>query len=301
MQYPIEVNNLDYPPGTYPLVARAYYDSIAILALSLRDNLERPADGGGTAVDAGTGSGNGVYAHADSGNGVTAQSRSGRGIWAVSQSGPGIDAQSDTHYAGRFFGKVYVSDVLEKSGSTFKIDHPLDPANKYLSHSVVESPDMKNIYDGIAALNATGDAVVELPEWFGELNNQFRYQLTCVGAYAPVYVAEEIRQNRFKIAGGKPGMKVSWQVTGIRQDKWAKAHRIRVEERKPNAERGYYLHPKLYGRPETKAIHRLPPQPIIRPVVRQPAPQVLADVPPGRKTPGATIVARVRSKSRRKR
>jgi hypothetical protein len=44
----------------------------------------------------------------------------------------------------------------------FRIDHPLDPANKYLNHSAVESPDMKNIYDGVVTLDADGEAVVEL-------------------------------------------------------------------------------------------------------------------------------------------
>jgi len=58
---------------------------------------------------------------------------------------------------------------------------------------------------------------------------------------------QEISENRFKIAGGKPGMKISWMVTGIRQDAWANAHRIPVEEEKPAQERGYYLHPELYG------------------------------------------------------
>ena len=38
--------------------------------------------------------------------------------------------------------------ALSKSIGTFKIDHPLDPANKYLSHSFVELPDMMNIYNG---------------------------------------------------------------------------------------------------------------------------------------------------------
>ena len=49
-------------------------------------------------------------------------------------------------------------------------------------------------------------------------------------------------------------MEVSWQVTGIRQDAWANAHRIPVEEEKNARERGYYLHPELYGAPEEKQI-----------------------------------------------
>jgi hypothetical protein len=113
---------------------------------------------------------------------------------------------------------------------------------------------MKNIYDGVVALDASGEAVVTMPEWFGALNRDFRYQLTCIGGFAPVYIAEEVANNQFKISGGKPGMKVSWQVTGTRQDVWANAHRIPVEEAKRVDERGTYLHPELYGAPETSAV-----------------------------------------------
>ncbi|MBI1882410.1 MAG: hypothetical protein HYR94_29910 [Chloroflexi bacterium] len=89
-------------------------------------------------------------------------------------------------YAGLFngrvsvFGDLNVYGTLAKSAGAFKIDHPLDPANKYLSHSFVESPDMKNIYDGVVTLNAHGEAVVQLPNWFEALNQDFRYQLTCI-------------------------------------------------------------------------------------------------------------------------
>jgi hypothetical protein len=156
--------------------------------------------------------------------------------------------------AGYFQGDVNVTGNLSKGGGSFKIDHPLDPANKYLYHSFVESPDMMNIYNGNVVLDANGEAVVGLPDWFGALNRDFRYQLTCIGGFAPVYIAEEISNNQFKIAGGKSGMKVSWQVTGIRQDAWANAHRIPVEEEKSEREHGYYIHPELYGAPEEKSI-----------------------------------------------
>lgn len=67
-------------------------------------------------------------------------------------------------------------------------------------------------------------------------------------------MAEEISGNHFRIAGGKPGGKVSWQVTGIRQDAYANAHRIPVEVEKPSRERGYYLHPELFGAPREKGV-----------------------------------------------
>ena len=40
----------------------------------------------------------------------------------------------------------------------FVIDHPLDPANKYLYHASVESPDVMNIYNGNVVTDANGRA-----------------------------------------------------------------------------------------------------------------------------------------------
>ena len=154
--------------------------------------------------------------------------------------------------------EMCIRDRTKPSGS-FKIDHPLDPANKYLYHSFVESPDMKNIYDGVASLDGNGEAVITLPDYFGALNRDFRYQLTTIGGFAPVYIAEEIQNNRFKIAGGKPGLKVSWQVTGTRQDAFANAHRIQTEVEKAPQDQGHYLHPELFGAPETARIGYEPP------------------------------------------
>lgn len=173
----------------------------------------------------------------------------GRAIW-------GQAASLSTGYAGYFEGRVRVTGYLYKDGGGFQIDHPLDPGNKYLYHSFVESPDMMNIYNGNVILDGNGIAWVELPDWFEALNRDFRYQLTAIGEPGPnLYIAKEISGNRFKIAGGKDGMKVSWQVTGIRQDVYAEKHRIPVEEEKPLQEKGKYLHPKELGMPETMDIN----------------------------------------------
>jgi len=160
-------------------------------------------------------------------------------------------------YAGYFTGKVNVTGTLSKGGGSFKIDHPLDPENKYLYHSFVESPDMKNIYDGVVVLDSTGSALVELPEWFSALNGDFRYQLTPIGGFAPLYISQEVTDNHFAISGGASGMKVSWQVTGIRHDPFAQANRIPVEEAKGPGERGFYLYPAAYGLPLSRGIDRL--------------------------------------------
>jgi hypothetical protein len=161
-------------------------------------------------------------------------------------------------YAGLFngrvsvFGNLSVFGTLAKSAGAFKIDHPLDPAHKYLLHSFVESPDMKNIYDGVATLGDNGTGVVKLPDYFEALNMEFRYQLTCIGGYAPVYIAQEIAGNQFTIAGGTPGLKVSWQVTGIRHDPYANQNRIKVEEDKPAQDQGRYVYPAGYGQPASR-------------------------------------------------
>jgi hypothetical protein len=130
---------------------------------------------------------------------------------------------------GYFAGNLNVTGNVSKGSGSFRIDHPLDPANKYLSHSFVESPDMMNVYNGVVVLDARGSAWVVLPDYFQTLNGDYRYQLTSIGAPGPnLYIANEVSANRFRISGGKPHARVSWQVTGIRHDAYANANRIPV-------------------------------------------------------------------------
>jgi hypothetical protein len=154
-------------------------------------------------------------------------------------------------------GNLYVGGSVQSSVKNFKIDHPLDPTNKYLYHTSIESPDMMNIYNGNVILNEVGESDIELPSYFEALNMEFRYQLTCIGGFAQVYISKEISNNEFKISGGTPGLKVSWQVTGIRNDTYAKENRIQVEVDKPKEEKGTYLYPKTYKQPETKGVTTL--------------------------------------------
>jgi hypothetical protein len=136
--------------------------------------------------------------------------------------------------AGLFLGDVHVQGTLSKSAGSFRIDHPLDPEHKYLQHSFVESPDMKNVYDGVILTDHRGFATVRLPRYFQSLNRDFRYQLTIVGDRGwRARVVREIAANRFTIQSDEPRVKVSWQVTGIRKDAYANAHRIQPEIRKP--------------------------------------------------------------------
>ncbi len=152
-------------------------------------------------------------------------------------------------------GPVNVYGTLTKAAGSFRIDHPLDPANKYLSHSFVESPDMLNVYNGNVIADARGEATVELPDWFEALNKDYRYQLTPMGGAAPeLHVKSEVSDGRFGIGGAKPGQKISWQLTGIRQDAYAETHRIPVEEEKSAQEKGRYVFPKGFGKPESASV-----------------------------------------------
>lgn len=200
----------------------------------------------------------GTYGSSTSSIGVMGFSTTGDGVHGVSSNGgDGIYGfAGGGGRAGYFSGNVVVTGACcAAAEGTFKIDHPLDPENKYLYHAAVESSELKNIYDGVATLDNNGEANVQLPEWFEALNSDYRYQFAPIGAPMPdLYVAKEIESNHFKIAGGKAGMKVSWQVTGIRQDAYAQAHPVQVEEAKSGEEQGKYLHPEESGQPASKGI-----------------------------------------------
>lgn len=147
-------------------------------------------------------------------------------------------------YAGYFTGNMHVTGSMSKGSGTFMIDHPLDPLNKTLSHSFVESPEMLNIYNDHITLDDNGEATVELPSYFEALNHKFRYQLTAVGQPMPqLFVKSKINNGVFVIGGGAPGGEVEWQIMGVRRDKFALANPVQVEATKATPA---YLHPELY-------------------------------------------------------
>jgi hypothetical protein len=254
--------------------------------------LEASADPGSAGVQGVSQSGAPTNTYTYGQAGLLGASVSGRALLAVTQFGGGtagsfhrldnispfgetsrVELCPSGSISGTFFGDVFISTspapgggagnlsvvgTVSKGAGSFKIDHPLDPENKYLYHSFVESPDMMNVYNGNVILDSRGEATVVLPEYFEALNTDFRYQLTPIGRASQVlYIAEEIENNRFRIAGGRPGGKVSWQVTGIRQDAFAKAHRIPVEVEKVGEERGLYLHPVEHGKSEDKSVSKV--------------------------------------------
>jgi trimeric autotransporter adhesin len=167
---------------------------------------------------------------------------------------PGNGDVGANGFAGNFAGDLNVTGAIFAGTKDFRIDHPMDPANKYLVHASVESSEMMNIYDGNITTDGEGHATVQLPEWFEVLNTDFRYQLTVIGQFAQAIVASEIENNRFEIRTSAPNVKVSWQVTGVRQDAYAKAHPLVVEQQKEARLRGFYIHPELYGAPPEKQI-----------------------------------------------
>ncbi len=228
---------------------------IGVIGRSLRGGIGVLADSDtGVALNALSKNAIAVMARSDSSFGVVGTAPNA-GVAAFNPTNQNAAYLASDCCAAWLTGDVHVSGKLSKGGGGFSIDHPLDPADKFLSHSFVESSEMKNVYDGIAVADSNGEATVQLPSWFETLNRDPRYQLTPLGGPAPeLHVSGEVDGNRFKIAGATPGLRVCWQITGVRQDAWANANRLVVEEPKSMQERGCFLHPELHGAPRANSI-----------------------------------------------
>ena len=208
--------------------------------------------------------GTGVYAIAESETGITYGVRGitqsteagAAGVRGEAPSGSAGYGVYGTAAGGAAFG-VYSNGRLGSSGTkSFMIDHPLDPGNKFLYHYSTESPEVLNSYSGTVTLDADGQAWVELPEYYEAINIDPRYQLTAIGAPAPMlHVASEIVDNEFMIAGGQAGMRVSWEVKAKRNDAFVAQLGAPVEREKVGAEKGRYLQPTLYGQPESMGLN----------------------------------------------
>jgi hypothetical protein len=218
-------------------------------------------DSTGGSVNNGLGGNGGTFT---GGNGTGTASQGGEGGSFAGGNGgviggDGVYGQSGSGafqngYAGNFHGDLAVTGAIYAGTKDFKIDHPLDPANKYLVHASVESSEMMNIYTGNVTTDTQGLATVRLPAWFEALNTDFRYQLTVIGQFAEAIIASKIANHQFTIKTNAPNVEVSWQVTGVRQDAYAKAHPLVVEAEKDARTQGFYIHPELYGAPEEKQI-----------------------------------------------
>lgn len=144
---------------------------------------------------------------------------------------------------------VYANGDFGAAGTkAFAIDHPLDPAHKYLKHYSIESNEVLNMYRGTIAFNENGEATVKMPDYFDAVNANFSYQLTPIGGYAPLFIKEKLADGQFVIGGGELGMEVSWTVYAERNDPYLQQHpeSKAVEVEKEVWNQGKYLQPDLY-------------------------------------------------------
>jgi hypothetical protein len=207
--------------------------------------------GFGASLSGGSANGNGgggVFVSGGGGSGTG--NKGGNGISAFA--GPGSNGATPG-FAGVFRGDVEIDGDLNVTGTkNFRIDHPLDPENKYLVHAAIESSEVLNIYSGNITTDANGEATVSLPEWFEAVNKDIRYQLTIVGTFAQAIISEKIKHNRFTIKSNAPNVEVSWLVVGVRSDAGLLKRPFKTEENKPEQERGTYLNPAAYNQPEER-------------------------------------------------
>lgn len=189
--------------------------------------------------------------------GVFGESINGAGTIAY-----GVLGQNNpTNFGYAVFGN---GDTGATGTKSFQIDDPRDPENSWIRHYCTESSEPLLVYSGTVALDSNGAAMVSLPDYWSSINANPRYQLTPIGASMPnLYVASEVANNKFKIAGGKAGMKVTWTVTGTRNDPWVRRSGIRDVITKPASARGKYYDPSLYGQPNTKSLIPLKTAPAV--------------------------------------
>jgi hypothetical protein len=226
--------------------------STADYAFALHGIISSTSPGAWSAAVRGQNNGTGAF-----GIGVWgSQDGSGWGVYGTSVSGIGVYGYASTTSG---YG-VYSQGRFAATGTkSFQIDHPLRPETYYLSHFCTEGPEPYNSYRGTVVLDANGEAWIQLPDYFEAINRDPSYHLTAVGAPMPnLHVAVEIQGNRFKIAGGVPGKKVSWEVKAIRNDRWVQRYGFQTEQEKEDIFKGKYLQPELYGMPKEYGIHYRP-------------------------------------------
>lgn len=188
--------------------------------------------------------------------GILAQSWGAQGSYAV------FGKVTGGGWAGYFDGELYAKSA--SSGiKAFMIDHPMDPANKVLTHSSVESDERKNIYDGTVTTDERGLATITMPTWFEALNENFRYQITVIDdantdQFVLAKVVKRLKYGKFTIRTSVPNTTVSWQITGNRHDPVSNYYPLEIEREKKPFERGKYFTPEAFGKPEELGIGYVP-------------------------------------------
>lgn len=220
----------------------------------------------------------GVYAHGN-GNGVALRAYGGdnsyRGVDAVVYRADGMAVYAEAGSSGGInFGVyahtssqadgygVYSSGRFAASGTkSFQIDHPLDPEHKLLNHYCTESSEPINAYSGVVRTDGSGYAWVELPDYVEAINKDYRYQLTVLDdtdndGFVLAKISKKLRDGRFQIRTSAPGIEVSWEIKGTRNDRFVQEYGAPIEVEKPKDWQGLFLMPQLYGQPAERAIHR---------------------------------------------
>lgn len=242
-------------------------------------------DAGNGVLGSNTGTGRGVEGQSvttgigvigfNTGAGVGVQgqnSSTGTAIVGINTSltGDGVVGQTPAGSAGF---AVFANGDMGASGiKPFYIDHPTEPATKYLRHFALESNEVLNVYRGNVILDGNGEATVTLPNYFDKININFSYNLTSIGSKSEVFIKEEIQNNQFKIAGGLPNQKISWQVYAERNDAYLQQfpEKRAVEINKEANDSGKYLMPELFYQPKEKGIyHQNDKQPVESSSIKQ--------------------------------
>lgn len=192
------------------------------------------------------------------GVGVQGQNSStGTAVVGINTSLTGNGVVGETALGSAGFAVFANGDMGASGIKPFYIDHPTEPATKYLRHFALESNEVLNVYRGNVILDVNGEAIVTLPNYFEAINTNFSYNLTSIGSKSEVFIKEEIQNNKFKIAGGLPNQKISWQVYAERNDAYLQQfpEKRAVEINKDANDSGKYLMPALFNQPKEKGIH----------------------------------------------
>jgi hypothetical protein len=208
---------------------------------------------GGTATGNGIGGGIGIVGYGGGGTGYFEYADGSGGEFIggnAAHEGDGLIAIAGSGYAGYFSGNVAASGTFTSGVVNNNVDHPLNPVSQMLVHSSIGSSEMLNIYTGNVTTDANGEATIQMAPWFESYNADFRYQLTAIGQFAQVIVSQKLSNNAFRIRSSVPNLEVSWQISAVRNDAYAKAHPLVVEQTKEPSQQGFYLHPELYGADE---------------------------------------------------
>jgi hypothetical protein len=171
----------------------------------------------------------------------------------------GVGDWINTRNAGYFEGDVTVSGILYTPNSILQWDHPETPARRWYRQAVIGSFEQVSVIGGNAVTDANGRVRVKVATLFARHHTDIRYQVTPLGEYQQVYVAAKLdRGGRFTIAADRPGLEVSWQLTGVRTDPAARDQPLRVEARKPRRYQGRYLQPTLFGESRQQTLIPFP-------------------------------------------